>query len=630
MQVVGNSLSDLGQATNKGIQNRQEALNEVKRAFQRIVNSYSFTGKTANSLKSYIKEVHLNGVIKSLDTLLETYKDAIGMYVSNYPQAIDQSNSIDYKIVEEELDEHIKDINRFKTDYSNITSKIQNTINQVAGIVLPDGNLNLDIDELNSSLDDLSKTISDLKNRWDTYEQNKYFENTNALLETIKSALKTSTHVNPQGYVKGSFGANNNQLVTYTKALNNYHKQNAKYFKTNWKNINSQVKTYDKQKQEELNSVGWSVLFLALAIVATVVTAGTATPLVAVGLALDVGFSANQVVNSTSKYLTGKTIDPISDSLHQIGFKTNDAVLITNIASMSTLIVGGGIGAYKIASKATSAIKIARSADTTLSLTKASYQVILQTPVKKAISTVGQTFSNIKVSSSSKVISLLNKTDELSNTISTKALTKLNNLEFSTVKLASTTDGKVVPILTKTKFSDTGFGGKVVDKISEIKSTKVIKVDAGSKGNWNKELNAKLQPNSTYEVGPALYKTDSAGRVKKITTKLELKPETPRNTYQQGKSVVIKGGSKEIHQGGHLVGRQFGGAGEQINYLPMTKKLNQGAWKDMEMEWSEQLKQGHSVEIEITPIFKGDSKLPESFKVRQWTDGQKKVLKFKN
>ena len=47
-----------------------------------------------------------------------------------------------------------------------------------------------------------------------------------------------------------------------------------------------------------------------------------------------------------------------------------------------------------------------------------------------------------------------------------------------------------------------------------------------------------------------------------------------RNTYQQTKSVKIKDGIGGVDDGGHLIANEFMGAGEQINYLPMTQNLN--------------------------------------------------------
>jgi hypothetical protein len=157
----------------------------------------------------------------------------------------------------------------------------------------------------------------------------------------------------------------------------------------------------------------------------------------------------------------------------------------------------------------------------------------------------------------------------------------------------------------------------------------VIELAPGSKGSWNKALNETLKPNAKYKVGDKIYETDELGRVKRVSGELEL-GKLGRNGYQQGKSVTLKDGTKGVDEGGHLIGHQFKGAGEQINYVPMKESLNQGAWKKMEMDWAKDLEAGKKVEVDINPIYDGISKRPTEIEVFYKIDGKEYMKVFPN
>jgi hypothetical protein len=130
-------------------------------------------------------------------------------------------------------------------------------------------------------------------------------------------------------------------------------------------------------------------------------------------------------------------------------------------------------------------------------------------------------------------------------------------------------------------------------------------------------------------VGDKIYETDELGRVKRVSGELEL-GKLGRNGYQQGKSVTLKDGTKGADEGGHLIGHQFKGAGEQINYVPMKESLNQGAWKKMEMDWAKDLEAGKNVRVDIRNVYEGASKRPVGLEVDYWIDGVKNSKVFIN
>lgn len=76
-----------------------------------------------------------------------------------------------------------------------------------------------------------------------------------------------------------------------------------------------------------------------------------------------------------------------------------------------------------------------------------------------------------------------------------------------------------------------------------------------------------------------------------------------------------------------MVARQNGGAGEQINLVPMARGLNQGAYKALEKEIHRLCEEGHEVHEEIQ-IEYGDNKRPVFFNIEYWIDGIKQASKF--
>jgi len=158
-----------------------------------------------------------------------------------------------------------------------------------------------------------------------------------------------------------------------------------------------------------------------------------------------------------------------------------------------------------------------------------------------------------------------------------------------------------------------------------------IELAPGKKGNWNKELNGVLEPNTSYLVGNKTYMTDDLGRIKRVTGELKLNKHD-RNYYQQGKAGKADGikDGKVNDDGGHLIPSRHDGAGEQINYVPMNSNLNRGAWKKMENIWDKALQAGKKVEVDIKPIYSSDSKRPDKFIVRYKIDGRPNVKQFNN
>jgi DNA/RNA non-specific endonuclease len=169
------------------------------------------------------------------------------------------------------------------------------------------------------------------------------------------------------------------------------------------------------------------------------------------------------------------------------------------------------------------------------------------------------------------------------------------------------------------------------DLITEVKpapvppTSSVITETPGNKANkWNKVLNDPLLPNKTYQSGTHTYYTDALGRIKEVNCSNLQKTARDRNTYQQTvKCKKVKDGLAN-DQGGHLIGSQFDGAGEQINLVPMKKSINQhpGSYAAMEQQWANVFNNGGTVtNVRMELIYSGASKRPIQINVKAVVNG---------
>ena len=130
-----------------------------------------------------------------------------------------------------------------------------------------------------------------------------------------------------------------------------------------------------------------------------------------------------------------------------------------------------------------------------------------------------------------------------------------------------------------------------------------------------------LRPNVKYtDANGYTYTTDSYGRITNVQGDLVLK-KGDLNRYSQ--RTVGEEDRLLTDQGGHLIGRQFGGSGDIDNLVPQSSKTNLsgGEWYKMEQQWARALKEGEKVTVDIKPIYSGNSKRPDSFKVEYFIEG---------
>lgn len=164
----------------------------------------------------------------------------------------------------------------------------------------------------------------------------------------------------------------------------------------------------------------------------------------------------------------------------------------------------------------------------------------------------------------------------------------------------------------------------------DISGKREVSVAAGSKGDWDKIINGKAEPNTVYKLDNGhVYVTDDKGRVMNVGGDLD-GIKLDRNKYQQllaGKEGNAETGQK--YDGGHLIATQLGGAGDKINLVPMTVGVNRGAYLQMENALADALIAGKNVSVKIDVSYPTPSSVTPNFiQVTSYIDGVQKINLF--
>ncbi len=168
---------------------------------------------------------------------------------------------------------------------------------------------------------------------------------------------------------------------------------------------------------------------------------------------------------------------------------------------------------------------------------------------------------------------------------------------------------------------------QAVEQAAKARGLEVIREVPGVKGAWNDGLNTSLKPGAVYllDNGHA-YMTDALGRVSKAEGLLDV-TKMDRNAYQQLMAGKVGG---EGYEGGHLIATLFGGAGEKINLIPQLAAVNRGEFRVLEKEWADAIRAGKEVKVEVSPIYLGSSKVPDTVVARWWVNGVPEQRIFPN
>ena len=208
----------------------------------------------------------------------------------------------------------------------------------------------------------------------------------------------------------------------------------------------------------------------------------------------------------------------------------------------------------------------------------------------------------------------------------------LNTFDYTTFKKIAK-NGRLPDEITIQLINDAKYNSLLKDSISEkLKNPntgEIIKYVKHEERYLN-PYTQELKPNIIYRTGEGsyYYQTDEFGRITKTkTTKLRLQEDIRKTeTYERGPHNTNTFDKKENDDAGHLFASRFGGSGELDNLISQNYKINRGTWKKMEKRWTNALKEGKEVQVEMEIVYDEATRRPKEFNVTEIIDG--KVKKF--
>lgn len=150
-------------------------------------------------------------------------------------------------------------------------------------------------------------------------------------------------------------------------------------------------------------------------------------------------------------------------------------------------------------------------------------------------------------------------------------------------------------------------------KDNEVFSAEITEKESDKRKSSHFASTYSLKPNEQYEVNQYSYETDRHGRIKRCEGTLRLE-DGKRNTNHQ-----VKAGGEfrlESDEGGHLIGKRFGGSEKIDNIVPMDGHVNRIEYKELEDDWAQELQKGNTVDVKIRCKYEEDSVRPTAFIVK--------------
>lgn len=166
-------------------------------------------------------------------------------------------------------------------------------------------------------------------------------------------------------------------------------------------------------------------------------------------------------------------------------------------------------------------------------------------------------------------------------------------------------------------------------KNADASKVTVVPVEYGKQ--YTRQNRKKVLRSNVEYIDPNGYKyrTDELGRIKSVEGELSL-GQGKRNQYAQ--KVVGREDRKDTDQGGHLIATIFKGSGNIDNLVAMDEFVNKSSYKRIENQWKNALSHDppKKVEVNIRPIFEGNSERPVEFRITYKIDGKKNIATIDN
>lgn len=328
-----------------------QELQEIRRCLGELINSESWSGQTAESMKSYLYEVHVAGLLPLIGNLMEDYLGKLALYDYGYGQLDDD---IHKKLNGDAIREAEE---RYRPDRleecRDAFGEVLCSISGIAEIGNPS------VQDIGNDCGRIHYRLERLMNGISKQEETAVAEWTGPLEELAESVSRAVREAigrpssGMTGYHRGDFAAlpGIEEACMKARSCAGYRSRNQSLIEAAGQyemEVGRKLQEeYESQKEEEekrkrdhgLSGLIGSGLMIVAGVTAVVTSGGAALPVV-LGVAT-VTFGASDMVESGAQYITGAdhTYNPLRDSV----FGGNQGVY-GSIEMLACLTCGFGSG----------------------------------------------------------------------------------------------------------------------------------------------------------------------------------------------------------------------------------------------------------------------------------------------
>lgn len=367
-QIKYDDIMSVGAFTNSTSKAYSDQLEAISKSISPIISMNQLKGQAADSVKTYLAEVHGN-ILGSIGQIIQEYQVRFLLYKDGYFQEIDNDlhAQLDEKVFDELVSFFKSSKNAFELEQVNLDSTI-GTINDILATKISGQNVL-------QSYDDASKKVNDLRTKTGEYEtkhKNADLVNFKNMLQALKLLIADyqgrNSNVVTQYEAGGIATANGAQdLSAALQASAAGMQASQSQIEAAGSREEERWKAFEKELADARKEKGmWNAVFAVGAIViggaAIVLTAGAATPLVvtaAVAGTASMAYGASNLVEAGQDIYYGANgdgfsmaINPLRDTIFMGNQQAYDifGLAATTVAGLC-IPVGTGLKAAETAAK---------------------------------------------------------------------------------------------------------------------------------------------------------------------------------------------------------------------------------------------------------------------------------------
>ena len=296
-----------------------EAVGQLAEGLESLAASGNITGRGADAMRAYIREVHVP-ILQSLLIGLSTFQSAIGVYWNGYAQVDADGN---FRLVKDEHDTHLTQLKTGMETLRGFGAELRQITASASHLVSLDGAGAKAAEQAADDLEGMHSIAKGQKETWEAYEaSDPGFGQVQDLIAQLAGILKnvgTLTVGRGRSYQAGSFTLTLQQLGELTTGMVEYCQENQKVATAGWELLIAQyAEDVEVARREQ---AGWDLLWDGLQIVAGAVitvigvgltpfTGGFSLGLTVLGGSLLVG-GVNSAINHASIATTGNELNLI-------------------------------------------------------------------------------------------------------------------------------------------------------------------------------------------------------------------------------------------------------------------------------------------------------------------------------